>query len=283
MKFARDVLRDTEKVMALGGMLTLEGDRMRTKGGVFFYLARGRMSDETRQIIFPPRTVRNKRKEDRASAGLPPFDWPKRKEVIQPLLAKLGEVETVRITLIGRPGEIETRKELIVTTMTHNFSPPTLPRGVPDLPETPTIYTVYISARQWRKVEKEVLGSPDVKMVVEGICAFDPELETISVHALQITTRSGEPEKPAAKKATKKEKPEPPAEPVTAAPAPPDTSATSDISRKLSELNAAADLYRQKIAALEAKPAEERFGLEMTQKLLKNVEGEIAALEKQKT
>jgi uncharacterized coiled-coil DUF342 family protein len=49
----------------------------------------------------------------------------------------------------------------------------------------------------------------------------------------------------------------------------------------LNELRAAADLYRQKIAKLETQPADERFGLEMTQKLLRNVEVEIASLEKQ--
>ena len=36
--FARDALRDAEEVMALGGMLTAAADRLRTKGGVFFYL-----------------------------------------------------------------------------------------------------------------------------------------------------------------------------------------------------------------------------------------------------
>jgi hypothetical protein len=53
-----------------------------------------------------------------------------------------------------------------------------------------------------------------------------------------------------------------------------------DAAQKLNELYASASLYRQKMATLQAKPAGQQFGLEMTQKLLKNVEDEIAALEK---
>ena len=37
----------------------------------------------------------------------------------------------------------------------------------------------------------------------------------------------------------------------------------------------------QKLAVIEAKPAGQQFGLEMTQKLLKNVEEEISTLEAQ--
>ena len=40
----------------------------------------------------------------------------------------------------------------------------------------------------------------------------------------------------------------------------------------------AASQFREKIAALEAKPEDKRFGLDMTQKLLANTEQKIAAL-----
>lgn len=59
----------------------------------------------------------------------------------------------------------------------------------------------------------------------------------------------------------------------------PQTASPAD-AKKLSSLYAAAELYRQKIATIEAKPANQRFGLEMMQKLLKNTEDEIANLEK---
>lgn len=288
--FARDVLQDTEQVMAAGGMLTTAADRLRTKGGVFFYLARGRMSDETREAIFPPRIVRDRRKEQAQSAHLPEFDWDQRAEVIRPLLAEQGEVESVNITLIGHPGKIEARKNVVITTMTHTGGVSTLPRGVPPLPDTPTVYTVYISLRQWNRIESTLESAPEDPLIVEGVCAFDPTLQAIAVHATRVTTKGLEIEKrmqqDTAKSAqTETDDPPPAAEPVPVAPPKPTfeipTGAPADVAQKLRDLHAAADLYRQKIAALQAKPADQRFGLEMTQKLLGNVENEIKALEKQ--
>jgi len=264
-RFSRQVLADTEEVMAAGGMLTQESDRLRTKGGVFFYLARGRMSDETRNAIFPPRSGRGRESQTETS-NLPELLWVERKTLFDSLLDDPGKVENVKITLIGRPGKIELRKDLIVTTLTHSGGTPSLPKGVPPLPEAPTVYTVYIGARQWRKVEDAVNNDPDDPMIVDGICAFDPELQTISVHATHVSTRALE----TARK-----------ESETGSGSGKDKSTSAGPDQKLNELRAAAELYRQKIAKLETKPADERFGLEMTQKLLKNVEVEIASLEKQ--
>jgi hypothetical protein len=56
--------------------------------------------------------------------------------------------------------------------------------------------------------------------------------------------------------------------------------APHDVTQKLTELYASASLFRQKIATIQSKPPGQQFGLEMTQKLLKNVEDEIAAIEK---
>jgi prefoldin subunit 5 len=54
-----------------------------------------------------------------------------------------------------------------------------------------------------------------------------------------------------------------------------------DVAKKLRDLNAAADLYREKIASIETQPAGQQFGLEMTQKLLREVEDKISTLEGQ--
>jgi hypothetical protein len=283
--FAHEVLHDTLEVMNAGGMLTNAGDRLRTKGGVFFYLARGRMSDETREAIFPPRIVRDRRKEQVQTAHLPEFDWTQRAEVIQPLLAEQGEVKSVNITLIGHPGKVETRRDVVITTMSHTGGISTLPRGVPPLPETPTVYTVYISLRQWNRIEGTLENAPEDPLIIEGVCAFDPTLQTVTVHATRVTTRALEIEKRMQQDTTRNVPVEPAAEPKPAAVSKPafeiPEGAPADVAQKLRDLHAAADLYRQKIATLEAKPADQRFGLEMTQKLLGNVENEIATLEKQ--
>lgn len=266
-RFSQQVLSDTEEVMAAGGMLTQEGDRLRTKGGVFFYLARGRMADETRNAIFPPRTGRGKQ-PNADTSKLPELVWAERAALFKPLLDESGKVDTVKITLIGRPGKLEIRKDVVVTTLTHTGGTPSLPKGVPPLPQTPTVYTVYIGARQWRKVEEALNRDPDDALIVDGICAFDPDLQTISVHATHVTTRATETTRKEAESGSD-----------TAA-STTGKAASSGPNTKLDDLRAAAELYRQKIATLQAKPAGERFGLEMTQKLLKNVEDEIASLEK---
>ena len=69
-------------------------------------------------------------------------------------------------------------------------------------------------------------------------------------------------------------------EQVVAAVAPLNPNLPPDVARKLNELRSSASLFRQKVATIQGKPVGQQFGLEMTQKLLKNVEDEIAALEK---
>ena len=276
--FARDVLRDTEEVMAAGGMLTAAGDRLRTKGGVFFYLARGRMSDELRQTIFPPHTARNRRNK----VSKPPtemFQWADRLAVISSLLEDPGEARAVKITLIGRPGKMEIRDDVVITTMTHSGGSPTFPRGVPAPPKTPTTYTVYIGAKQWKQVEGH-LEKPDDTLIIEGMCAYDPELQAVAVYTTRISVRGQEKEaeKPAANGQVKAEKPLNP-KPVPADEVPENVPA--GVAKKLRELQAAADLYRDKIATIEAKPPGQQFGLEMTQKLLRDVQDKITALERQ--
>lgn len=290
--FARDVLKDTEEVMALGGMLTAAGDRLRTKGGVFFYLARGRMSDETRHAIFPPRTQRTRQKTEYSggSESQPDFDWAGRLDIVRPLLVKKGEVSSVKITLIGRPGKIDVRKDLVITTMSHTAGSPTFPRGVPRPPETPTLYTVYMAAKQWRQAEAAINENPDDVLIIEGMCAFDPDLQAVAVYATKVTTKGIEAKKRGgttngktdAAPTAEQKAPEPEVEARPPAPEPViPAAAPASVAQKLRELHSAAELYRQKIAALEAKPTGQQFGLEMTQKLLKNVEDEINALHAQ--
>lgn len=51
--FARTILEETLKAEEAGGLMVLDGTRRRTKGGVFFYIGRGRMTYEVQGAIFP--------------------------------------------------------------------------------------------------------------------------------------------------------------------------------------------------------------------------------------
>jgi hypothetical protein len=289
VEFAQQLLQETLEIEAQGGMMLPDDSRRRTVGGVFFYLARSRIERKLMRKIFP---FTPSQKETSAQPTVPEFHWQERLDVLRPLLDEKGELTTVKVTLIGRPGRIETRKDLVITTMTHVIKSPTLPKGVPTPPQTPTVYTVYIGAKQWRRVE-EAIKDPADALIIEGICTFDQDIGAMAVFANGVTTKNIETKKRQEQKEAVASTPAPAAavssrvQAVAAPPevaAPPATSPTShfppEVAQKLAELQASASLFRQKIAAIRSKPADQQSGLEMTQKLLKKVEDEIAALEK---
>jgi hypothetical protein len=65
---------------------------------------------------------------------------------------------------------------------------PSLPRGLPTPPSTPTNYVVYIAAKQWRKVA-EAIGDPEDVLIIEGFPQLDPETSSIAVFATNTTTK----------------------------------------------------------------------------------------------
>lgn len=302
--FARELYNETLTTEDQGGLMLPDNSRRRTIGGVYFYLARKRISVEHRKLIFPSANNSAKAKVASPPPRLPDLIWDERHSIIEALVSESGGINSVKVTLIGRPGKIETRHDVVITTMSDVIKVPTLPKGVPPPPTTPTLYTVYIAAKQWRRIE-ESLANPEDSLIVEGVCVYDPEIKGMAVFAssaqsklLEISRR--EQQKAAVGVESKVDVPPKPesappsnkpvravrsriadsmpvptaAQPVLAPPGMP-----PDAAQKLSELYASASLFRQKITNLKSKPAGQQGGLEMTQKLLKNVEDEIAALE----
>ena len=314
--FAREMYKATEEVEAQGGMMLRDNSRRRTRGGVFFHLVRNKVDAEKRQIIFPGAN-RGKSANQSIPLGVPLLTWEDRIALIQSLQSGQGEVKSMKIIMSGRPGAVEKRAEVIVTTMSFIASAPNLPRGIPTPPTTPTMYAVYMAPKQWEKVEKSIADPAD-NLLIDGICAFDPDTNSMAVFALTVRSELME----AKAKEEKKPPPKPPKppkaaapaaegkaaaapkkagaasgqqqgkstirsriadlepEPVVAAPVPINPNLPPEVGRKLSELYTSASLFRQKVATIQGNPAGQQFGLEMTQKLLKNVEDEIAALEK---
>lgn len=294
VEFATDVLRETLEVEENGGLMTQKGDRRRTVGGVYFFIAKGRMTFEQRQAAFPGIKDRYKKPPKKA-----PLDWSERFDILSHI-NKTGELEDVRVKLIGLPGEIQRKDDVVITKMIHTGGGSSIPAGLPSMPEDPTLYTVYMALTQWKRVEKS-LKEPDKLLEIEGMCALDPELNAIAVFATQLNIRKKkqEDQAPAAKteqassKSNEGETKSPPpmtktkqaAKAKVVAPPPVDVvipdGAPADVEQKLRELYSAAQQYREKIADLESKPESQRFGLSMTQKLLANVERQIEGLIKQ--
>lgn len=186
--FAREALAETQKVEAGGGLRIENGERRRTPGGVFFYLVRGRLNYAQRREIFSQLNAAQRRRIKEHYKSRPPFDWEQRCELVAQLAKKRGEITEMQVRLIGRPRRYEKKREVVVLVMAHEANNPILPRGLPPFPTEPTLYTVYVSSGQWRKVEGSIKDG-DRELVIEGASAYDAETQTVSVYTTAISTR----------------------------------------------------------------------------------------------
>jgi hypothetical protein len=322
-RFAHALLEETLAIQAAGGMLVIDQSRQRTTGGIFLHLARERADPETRKQLIRHQPKPASKKSPPAGDSpakppavvLPPLVWGERFEVIQPLLAHMGKASNVKITLVGRPGQIEERQNLVVVVM--EYAPtktPTFPKGVPAPPQIPTPYVVYISAKQWQKVA-EALADPEDKLIVEGMPLLDPEVSGISVFATNVTTSNlqaatrkpapqaetpvkaedSSPAQAKVKKAVSASKAAPapkavsgpkpaPAAPVNPppAPAPQPTVSPTELPlgaiRKLEALRRQEDELRERLNEIKEQPPEEQIGLGKTLQELKQTQAEIKTL-----
>jgi hypothetical protein len=192
-------LTQAQAVEAQGGLWVQDGSRRRTPGGVFFWLVRGAVSPQERARLWPlsahPATGTAAGPSHGPPALVPPaapatlhrFSWGERREVLEQLGQVHGEARSVKVTVIGRPGQISDQGSCIVTTM-QAMKAPALPKGLPSPPTAPTTYAVYIARKQWQRVA-EALQDPEDVLILEGFAALDPATTTIAVFATNVTTK----------------------------------------------------------------------------------------------
>lgn len=194
----------TLEIERTGGLMLPDQSRRRTAGGVFFYLVKTEAPPEITKHIFPRRLPAYKRtssqESQQAKATTPPvapeaepprFIWEERLTVLAEIAsAERGET-TVKVTLIGRPGRIVERGQCVLTTMQQSLKVPALPKGLP-VPKPdqiePSLYAVYISAKQWKEVAAAINDPEDV-LVIEGWQMLDKQTESIAVYAMNTTTK----------------------------------------------------------------------------------------------
>jgi PHAX RNA-binding domain len=176
------LLKEVLEIEQNGGLLIEDQSRRRTVGGVFFYLAK--QKGYLKQKFYPSKPHRYHESED--GTGRLPWRWEDRLKEITDLQHEQGAI-TVKITLIGRPGRIANHGTFILTTM-QSSKVPSLPKGLPVPALASTTYSVYIAAKQWRKVEASLRNPEDI-LIAEGYPMLDKETGTISVFVSSTATK----------------------------------------------------------------------------------------------
>jgi hypothetical protein len=78
----------------------------------------------------------------------------------------------MKLTLIGKPGQVETRGQAVVFRM-QGRPPGALPKGLPPVPAQPPLtWTVMVALRQWNRVQESVTTNQEDLVIIEGYPAM---------------------------------------------------------------------------------------------------------------
>jgi len=183
------------EVETAGGLLLPDGSRRRTPGGVLFHLMRTGIDKKTsRKIFWSHTTPQGQGAQGSAQGGSPatateatPFDWTAFAAAAAEAMSERGEATTVKLTVIGKPGTVVERGDVVLVAM-RSEKAPSFPKGVP-APESPTVdYMVLVGRKQWGKVAEALASDPADKVLIEGYPTVRPDFAGITVHATSATT-----------------------------------------------------------------------------------------------
>jgi hypothetical protein len=74
----------------------------------------------------------------------------------------------MKLTLIGRPGKVETHGQAVVFRM-QGKPARALPRGLPPAPSTPGMtWNVMVALRQWNRVKDSLAANQEDQLIIEG-------------------------------------------------------------------------------------------------------------------
>jgi len=162
---------------------------------VLFYLIRTEVGQKEWYRLFRPQT-KGQGQEARSTSQpsgpttatvAPPFDWAMFGAAATEAMSEPGEATTVKVTLIGKPGKIVERGDVVLVAL-RSEKAPSLPKGVP-APKLPqTDYMALIGMKQWRKVAEALAADPADKVIVEGYPTVRSDFLVITVHVTSATT-----------------------------------------------------------------------------------------------
>lgn len=183
---ARQWATEALRIEAGPGMLTDDEQQSRTIGGIFFKLVKNGSTSRERGRIFgpPPHLLARQQTLSLTESDLLPLA----REIME---FPAGEVKSMKLTLIGRPGRVIEKGPVVITTLSSK-KVPALPKGLPRPPAEPATYVVYIAAKQWRKVREAIQNNPDEALIVEGYPVFDRRLGqqgTMTLYAQKVMAK----------------------------------------------------------------------------------------------
>jgi len=152
-------------------MLTKDGTRRRTPGGTFFQLVRQQAQPHERKRLFPHLAPQQGRTQPQRQPTV--LTWEEANTLIQTLATQSpGEARTMKLTLIGRAGKVETRGQAVLFRM-QGKPPGALPRGLPPVPtQAPLAWNVMVALRQWNRVKDSLTANQDDQLIIEGYPAM---------------------------------------------------------------------------------------------------------------
>ncbi len=200
MEAVEELFQRTLEIEAAGGMMTKEGDRRRTTGGVFFLLARDRMTSRQRRKVFglPPRPLNTKKERKPSPPPTPPKPKPAAIDLAQAvaLLKATLSIDpqkrgtaVMKTTIIGRPKQIKKLGECTLVVLGQK-APPAMPKGLPPVPDTSkATIAVFIANKQWEKAEAALKADEKDEIIVEGYPVNDPKNQLTGIWAQSCTTK----------------------------------------------------------------------------------------------
>lgn len=201
MEAVEQIFQRTLEIEAAGGMMTKQGDRRRTSGGVFFLLARDQMTSRQRRMVFglPPSPLNTKKKkESKAPQAAPPAPSTPQltlEQAVALLKAAMSVapekrgIAVMKTTIIGRPKQVK-KLDTCTLVVLGQKAPPTLPKGLPPVPDTSkATIAVFVAHKQWEKVEAALKSDPDDEAIIEGYPVNDPKNQLTGVWAQSCTSK----------------------------------------------------------------------------------------------
>jgi len=194
----RSFVARTLEIEAAGGTMLADGSRRRTPGGVFFHLVREDVGSKEFYRIVRPQTNKQdqgaRTGQHHDSGGRPatataatPFDWTTFGASAMEAMSRAGEATTVKLTVIGRPGTVVDRGDVVMVAL-RSEKAPSLPKGVPAPASPQTDYMALVGMKQWRKVAEALATDPADKVIIEGYPTVRADFTGITVHVTSATT-----------------------------------------------------------------------------------------------